>query len=130
MGFDTSTQGDQVRAHTGALLEYPGVYEQLSAEDNLEFYGRAYRMGRTERQSRIRELLTQMGLWEQRKERAGTWSEGMRQKLTLARALLQRPALALLDETTAGLDVMAALRDQGSVCRNPSAALRCGYQST
>jgi len=108
LGFDSQTQGDEVRAHTGALLEHPGVYEQLSAEDNLEFYGRAYRMSRSERQSRIRELLTDMGLWERRKERAGTWSEGMRQKLALARALLHRPALALLDEPTAGLDVMAA----------------------
>jgi ABC-2 type transport system ATP-binding protein len=97
-----------VRARTGALLEHPGVYEQLSAEDNLEFYGRAYRMSRSERQARIRELLTQMGLWERRKEQAGKWSEGMRQKLALARALLHRPALTLLDEPTAGLDVMAA----------------------
>ncbi|HUW12366.1 MAG TPA: ABC transporter ATP-binding protein [Anaerolineae bacterium] len=108
LGFDTQTQGAEVRARTGALLEHPGVYEQLSAEDNLEFYGRAYRMSRSERQARIRELLTQMGLWERRKEQAGKWSEGMRQKLALARALLHRPALALLDEPTAGLDVMAA----------------------
>ena len=108
LGFDTQTQGAEVRARTGALLEHPGVYEQLSAEDNLEFYGRAYRMSRSERQARIRELLTQMGLWERRKEQAGKWSEGMRQKLALARALLHRPALTLLDEPTAGLDVMAA----------------------
>ena len=108
LGFDTQTQSGEVRARTGALLEHPGVYEQLSAEDNLEFYGRAYRMSREERQSRIRELLTQMGLWERRKEQAGKWSEGMRQKLALARALLHRPALALLDEPTSGLDVMAA----------------------
>ena len=108
LGFDTQTQGAEVRARTGALLGHPGVYEQLSAEDNLEFYGRAYRMSRSERQARIRELLTQMGLWERRKEKAGNWSEGMRQKLALARALLHRPALALLDEPTAGLDVMAA----------------------
>jgi ABC-2 type transport system ATP-binding protein len=65
-------------------------------------------MTKPERQSRIRELLTQMGLWERRKERAGDWSEGMRQKLALARALLHRPPLALLDEPTSGLDVMAA----------------------
>jgi ABC-2 type transport system ATP-binding protein len=108
LGFDTRTKGDQVRTHTGALLEHSGVYEQLSAEDNLEFYGRSYRLSRAERQARIRELLSHMGLWDRRKEPAGKWSQGMRQKLALARALLHRPQLVLLDEPTAGLDVMSA----------------------
>ena len=108
LGFDTRTQADEVRTRTGALLEHPGVYEQLSAEDNLEFYGRVWRMPATERQARIKELLTHTGVWERRKERVGTWSKGMKQKLALARAMLHRPALVFLDEPTAGLDVMAA----------------------
>jgi len=107
-GFDTRAQADEVRARTGALLEDPGIYEQLTAEDNLEFYGRAWRLPAAERQTRIRELLTQMGLWERRKDRAGQWSKGMKQKLALARALLHRPDLVLLDEPTAGLDVPSA----------------------
>ncbi len=109
LGFDTRTQADEVRTRTGALLEHPGVYEQLSAEDNLEFYGRIWRMPAAERQARIKELLTHMGVWERRKERVGTWSKGMKQKLALARAMLHRPALIFLDEPTAGLDVMAAV---------------------
>jgi len=108
LGFDTYTQADDVRAHTGALLEHTGVYEQLSAEDNLEFYGRVYRMTPAERQARIKELLTQMDLWERREDRAANWSKGMKQKLALARAMLHRPQLVFLDEPTAGLDVVSA----------------------
>jgi ABC-2 type transport system ATP-binding protein len=108
LGFDTRTQADEVRTHTGALLEHAGLYEQLSAEDNLEFYGRVWRLPTTKRRARIKELLAHMGLWERRKESVGKWSWGMKQKLALARTLLHRPPLVLLDEPTAGLDVVAA----------------------
>jgi ABC-2 type transport system ATP-binding protein len=108
LGFDTQTQAAEVRARTGALLEHSGLYEQLTAVDNLEFYGRVYRMPAAERQARIKELLTDIGVWERRKERVDTWSKGMKQKLALARAMLHRPPLVFLDEPTAGLDVMSA----------------------
>jgi len=108
LGLDPWSQGDAVRARCGAVLEHPGVYEQLTAEENLEFYGRAWRMPAGERRNRIREVLEPMGLWERRREQAGTWSRGMRQRLALARALLHRPQLLFLDEPTAGLDVLAA----------------------
>jgi ABC-2 type transport system ATP-binding protein len=109
LGLDTRTQADEVRAQTGALLEHSGLYEQLSAEDNLEFYGRAWRMPKAERQARIKELLSHIGLWERRRDPVEKWSRGMKQKLALARALLHRPRLVLLDEPTAGLDVQAAV---------------------
>ena len=114
-GFDTRTQADKVRARCGALLEHTGLYEQMSAEDNLEFYGRVNRMRVVDRQVRIKELLTNIGLWERRKEKVGKWSKGMKQKLALARAMLHRPPLLLLDEPTAGLDVMAANEVRGDL---------------
>jgi len=113
LGYDTQTQADRIRQHSGALLEHSGIYERLSAEDNLEFYGRVWHIPAGERKARIKELLTHLGLWERRKEIAGSWSRGMKQKLAVARALLHRPSLVFLDEPTAGLDPVAAaaLRD-------------------
>ncbi len=108
LGCQTRTSGDEIRARTGALLEHTGLYEQLTAEENLQFYGRAYRMPLATRTDRIEELLTDIGLWDRRTERVGTWSRGMKQRLGLARALLHRPSLVFLDEPTAGLDVVAA----------------------
>ena len=108
LGLDPWRDGDSVRSRTGAVLEQTGIYDQLTAEDNLEFYARVGRMPTAERRERIRELLTGAALWERRRDRAGTWSRGMKQRLALARALLHRPELVLLDEPTAGLDVMAA----------------------
>lgn len=108
LGFDTRTQADEIRRRTGALLEHPGLYERLSAEDNLEFYGRIWHLPGGERQARIKELLTHLGLWKRRKETVGTWSRGMKQKLAVARALLHHPSLVFMDEPTAGLDPVAA----------------------
>ncbi len=113
LGQDTHTQADAIRQRSGALLEHSGLYERMSAEDNLEFYGRIWHMPASERQARIKELLTHLGLWERRKETTGNWSRGMKQKLAVARTLLHRPDLVFLDEPTAGLDPVAAaaLRD-------------------
>jgi ABC-2 type transport system ATP-binding protein len=108
LGFDTRTHADEIRARVGALLEHPGLYERLSAEDNLEFYGRAWRIPAPQRGARIKELLSNVGLWERRTEQVGTWSRGMKQKLAVARALLHRPQLIFLDAPTAGLDPVAA----------------------
>jgi ABC-2 type transport system ATP-binding protein len=61
LGFDTRTQADEIRSRTGALLEHTGLYERLSAEDNLDFYARIWHLSSAERQARIKELLTHLG---------------------------------------------------------------------
>jgi ABC-2 type transport system ATP-binding protein len=113
LGFDTRREGDRIRERAGALLEHHGLYERLTAEQNLEFAGRIWRMSSADRRARMRELLEQFGLWDRRREPAGKWSRGMKQKLAVARAVFHRPPLVFLDEPTAGLDPVAsaALRE-------------------
>jgi ABC-2 type transport system ATP-binding protein len=108
LGFDIRTQADAIRAHSGALLEFAGLYERMSAEDNLDLYGRIYRMPAAARRARIKELLTHLDLWERRQDQVSTWSRGMKQKLAVARALFHHPLLVFLDEPTAGFDPVAA----------------------
>jgi len=108
LGFDTRAQANEIRTRIGALLEFAGLYERLSAEDNLDFYGRIYRMPAADRQARIKELLTHLDLWDRRKDQVGKWSRGMKQKLAVARALFHHPPLIFLDEPTAGFDPVAA----------------------
>jgi ABC-2 type transport system ATP-binding protein len=107
LGFDTRTQSDAIHARCGALLEFAGLYERMSAEDNLDLYGRINLMSAPDRRARIKELLTHLDLWDRRKELVSKWSRGMKQKLAVARTLIHRPALVFLDEPTAGFDPQA-----------------------
>jgi len=125
LGFDTRREGGQIRERSGALLEHHGLYERLTAEQNLDFAGRIWRMSLGDRRARIRELLEQFGLWDRRLEAAGKWSRGMKQKLAVARAVFHRPQLVFLDEPTAGLDPVAS-----AALREDLAALATGQGVT
>ncbi len=107
-GFDVRTDPDAVRARVGILTETPGLYDKLTAEANLDFFGRLYSLPAATRTERIEHYLRLFGLWDRRHDIAGTFSKGMKQKLAIARALLHEPAVVFLDEPTAALDPESA----------------------
>ena len=90
------------RGQVGYLAHDPLVYRELTAIENLDLYGRLYRV--PERRERIGMLLERFGLWEARGERTGSYSRGMMQRLALCRALLHDPELLILDEPANALD--------------------------
>ena len=94
------------RSRIGYLGHDPLVYRELTALENLDLYGRLYRV--PERRERIGMLLERFGLWEARRERASSLSRGQLQRLALSRALLHRPELLILDEPFSGLDADGA----------------------
>ena len=97
---------DVTRAAVGFLAHEPLVYRELTALENLELYGRLYRV--PERRERIGMLLERFGLWDVRRERVGSYSRGMTQRLALCRVLLHEPDLLVLDEPYSALDEAGA----------------------
>jgi ABC-type multidrug transport system ATPase subunit len=90
------------RGRIGVVAHDPLVYLDLTALENLDLFGRLYRV--RERRERIGMLLERFGLWEERNERVASYSRGMLQRLALCRALLHEPSLLILDEPFASLD--------------------------
>jgi ABC-2 type transport system ATP-binding protein len=107
-GFRLGRDDERIRASVGILTEQPGLYERLSAEQNLRFFASLYGLSRTEIDVQTARFLRLMGLWERRAEPVVQFSRGMKQKMAIARAALHEPRILFLDEPTTGLDPDAA----------------------
>jgi heme exporter protein A len=105
-GLDPAQAGDEVRRRIGFLSHRTLLYDDLTAEQNLDFYARMYDIDN--RQARIEDLLMQVDLATRRYDMVRTFSRGMQQRLSVARAVLHRPQVLLLDEPYTGLDPSAA----------------------
>jgi ABC-2 type transport system ATP-binding protein len=123
LGFDPVAQPGEIRRRVGHVFGGDrGLYDRLSALDNLKYFADLYRVPVRSKRRRIAELLDLVGLAGRERERVETYSRGMRQRLHIARGLLHDPEVLFLDEPTIGLDpvgsrevreTVAALRDQG-----------------
>ncbi|MBC7264828.1 MAG: ABC transporter ATP-binding protein [Chloroflexi bacterium] len=117
-GCDVVREREHLKPHIGVVFEYQNLYERMSGRENLVFSARLYGVdGR-----RVEEALEQVGLRERANDPVARYSNGMKQRLLIARALLHRPRVLFLDEPTKGLDpnvarelrrLVAELADQG-----------------
>ncbi len=105
-GYRIGSQDTDIRRSVGILTETPGMYDNLSAEFNLDIYANLYEV--KDPKGQVEKYLRMLGLWDRRQDAAGTFSKGMKQKLAIARALLHEPRVLFLDEPTAALDPEAA----------------------
>ena len=99
-GCDVVEERQQLKPQIGVVFEHQNIYERLSARDNLLFAARLYGVHK----SRVEEMLARVGLAERAREKAKNYSNGMKQRLLIARALLHEPRVIFLDEPTRGLD--------------------------
>jgi sodium transport system ATP-binding protein len=121
-GFDVVKHADQVRHHIGFLSANTGIYERMTAWELVAYYGRLHGMHGQKLRDRIDELFSRLAMNEFRDVLGGKLSTGMKQKVSIARALVHDPPVLIFDEPTSGLDVLvqravlrqiAALRDAG-----------------
>ncbi|MEJ5342959.1 MAG: ATP-binding cassette domain-containing protein [Thermogutta sp.] len=121
-GYDCLTQPDEVRRSIGFMSVNTAVYDRMTAWEMVEYFGLLYGLPRDVLRARMEELFNRLRMWEIRDVLGAKMSTGMKQKVSVARALIHDPPVLIFDEPTAGLDVLVArallktiaeLRDQG-----------------
>ncbi|MDA4112742.1 MAG: ABC transporter ATP-binding protein [Thaumarchaeota archaeon] len=115
--YEIGNKADQpkIRGMIGLVPDNVGLYEELSAYENLDLYGRYYKVDESKRKERIEYFLKLLGLWDKKDLAAGTFSKGMKQKLAIARALIHDPKVLFMDEPTANLDPEASKTIRGFI---------------
>lgn len=121
-GLDVATNPNGVRREIGVVFQAPSIDVKLTAEENLRHIGHLYGLRGAALTERIREMLSRVALADRANDFAETFSGGMQRRLEIAKGLLHRPSVLLLDEPTTGLDpgarrdlwqYLSTLRDQG-----------------
>jgi len=107
-GYDLLREPQRVRQSIGVLPEDAGLYDRLTPREHLFYYGRLHGIPKDRLEKRIDELLEIMELTDRASTKVGDFSKGMKQKVALLRAFVHDPPVLLLDEPTAGLDVMSS----------------------
>jgi sodium transport system ATP-binding protein len=121
-GFDVVTQPEMVRHQIGFISANTAVYDRMTAWEMVEYFGRLYGMGQQQLRERMEHLFDRLQMQEIRDLLGAKMSTGMKQKVSIARAIVHDPPVLIFDEATTGLDVLVAralldtvaeLRDQG-----------------
>jgi sodium transport system ATP-binding protein len=121
-GYDVATQPGLVRQHLGFLSANTAIYDRMSAWEMVEYFGKLYGLGGDRLRERMEEVFRALQMNDFREVLGARMSTGMRQKVSIARAIIHDPPVMILDEPTLGLDVLVArsvlhnierLRDQG-----------------
>lgn len=103
-GFDVRTQPEQIKAHIGYMSQRFSLYQDLTVEENIDFYGGIYRIPPEKRRERKEWVIEMAGLTNHRRQLTGVLSGGWKQRLALGCAILHEPPIIFLDEPTSGVD--------------------------
>lgn len=107
-GFDVRTQAAQVRQHIGFMSANTAIYDRMSAWEMVAYFGRLYGLAETTLRHRLENVFTTLQMNDFRDMLGAKMSTGMKQKVSIARAIIHDPPVLIFDEPTAGLDVLVA----------------------